>query len=163
MARQKHTRSHVLIAPLWNWNHADVGEYKQLWVVLIAPLWNWNIHRQTFQHHRSRCSNRTFMELKYQKETFDYEAYQVLIAPLWNWNNILREKTQNIVCSNRTFMELKFPGSWVMVRGRVVLIAPLWNWNLSELITHDPEPCSNRTFMELKSLCCTSHRADHPF
>ena len=30
------------------------------------------------------CSNRTFMELKYQKESSDYEAYQVLIAPLWN-------------------------------------------------------------------------------
>ena len=74
-------------------------------------------------------TNRTFMELKYQKQADDGKnrAYQsnlygieicfvvvlpsfvaVPIEPLWNWNEEAGELELPEESTNRTFMELKF-------------------------------------------------------
>ena len=75
--------------------------------VLIVPLWNWNDETEAFGTW-APCSNRTFMELKLDKE----------IAEVY--------KLQS---SNRTFMELKFLRSIAFKAIFHVLIVPLWNWN----------------------------------
>ena len=75
----------VLIVPLWNWNNFvrliimhlilrsnrtfmelksdQVKLYGDKVQVLIVPLWNWNLS-SALSRLTSRCSNRTFMELK---------------------------------------------------------------------------------------------------
>ena len=119
--------------------------------VLIAPLWNWN-HMQWTHTVTSRCSNRTFMELKFIR-WLGYSYYKiVLIAPLWNWNWIRCQRIpESHRSSNRTFMELKFIKYKLVARNIYVLIAPLWNWNAHRLSkTASSRESSNRTFMELK-------------
>ena len=75
----------VLIAPLWNWNTWKMQSWRKRQQVLIAPLWNWN-NRAAVQCFYTRCSNRTFMELKYCLRLQETLSPGVLIAPLWNWN-----------------------------------------------------------------------------
>ena len=55
----------VLIAPLWNWNIWLLSWKSTLATVLIAPLWNWNMLYVICYLNKFKCSNRTFMELKY--------------------------------------------------------------------------------------------------
>ena len=119
------------------------------------------------------CSNRTFMELKFDSRSHLTTSHQqVLIAPLWNWNNCRGRVERVGRGSNRTFMELKFKYFLCKIFGGSVLIAPLWNWNYSiHLVSRDMSfvliaplwnwnysyglqqvypSRSNRTFMELK-------------
>ena len=77
--------------------------------VLIAPLWNWNKSVTGKDSHGDKSSNRTFMELKWRRESRAAGRSRVLIAPLWNWNFIY-------------FLGIN--------AAHIVLIAPLWNWNL---------------------------------
>ena len=94
--------------------------------------------------------NRTFMELKLNKNTLDYDVSSVSIVPLWNWNG--RPNTSSLLSHrfNRTFMELKLWSAYPCC-GRAkfqsylygieivycynslfhccVSIVPLWNWN----------------------------------
>ena len=120
--------SKVLIVPLWNWNLFR-GLLKRYAVyVLIVPLWNWNLAVIELWANE-RCSNRTFMELKYEiVESVQIKLY-VLIVPLWNWNLDAASVRSRHECSNRTFMELKSKNSLS------------WLMNIYS---------SNRTFMELK-------------
>ena len=97
--------------------------------VLIVPLWNWNSF-DLFAFETMACSNRTFMELKYEYKDGD-------INPL--------------PCSNRTFMELKCIFKSIASEQFTVLIVPLWNWNKSTVVDDSSIiTSSNRTFMELK-------------
>ena len=97
----------VLIVPLWNWNNDDVIRNIQ-YGVLIVPLWNWNDGGELGVSEQSRCSNCTFMELKFI---------------------ILDFFCLKLGSSNCTFMELKLTNHWQLVRHHKVLIVPLWNWN----------------------------------
>ena len=120
----------VLIVPLWNWNRWPmIGEYMKR-SVLIVPLWNWNEQDVTDLTPFPRF-NRTFMELKCDRDSQINIFYRVLIVPLWNWNRWL----------------VRFYSSQCYV-----LIVPLWNWNLFFLsLLETVLWCFNRTFMELKS------------
>ena len=121
--------------------------------VLIVPLWNWNKWTTSWSS-RMSSSNRTFMELKYNRWCQNCKEEIVLIVPLWNWNsfrenlgsspaivlivplwnwNPTRETiSSNVCCSNRTFMELKWHSFCLFVHRRIVLIVPLWNWNKAD-------------------------------
>ena len=121
--------------------------------------------------------NRTFMELKYWRETevvgipvvlivplwnWNFNRYVditrvvvVLIVPLWNWNSAIGK--HNVVrdeCFNRTFMELKY-SLGILFGNNIfqVLIVPLWNWNQGRCMVAYRLFGFNRTFMELKYLC----------
>ena len=118
--------------------------------VLIVPLWNWNWGSRAILQ-GDWCSNRTFMEPKYDKEVQSEETSLVLIVPLWNWNlskSVIgwmlprsnrtfmelklyasRASQLKLVGSNRTFMELKLFSSMRREGASPVLIVPLWNWN----------------------------------
>ena len=121
-------------------------------LVLIAPLWNWNCISTPEQDGNAACSNRTFMELKFDKIAVAHLLTgAVLIAPLWNWNTTLHSTYWKIRSSNRTFMELKWRCAHVWNRQHQVLIVPLWNWNEGDHQAHRYQhQGSNRTFMELK-------------
>ena len=119
----------VLIVPLWNWNpsaHIKTGFFSP---VLIVPLWNWNIVLSRWRRLMLRCSNCTFMELKYPSWCTWFCWVLVLIVPLWNWNQDLANK---------------------YIKDKIVLIVPLWNWNYVANTSNQIELCSNCTFMELK-------------
>ena len=73
--------------------------------------------------------NRTFVELKPDRDYWGCVAGNVLIEPLWNWN-----------CSTVTIR------TWTTQ----VLIEPLWNWNFSERHSSSRPSRLNRTFVELK-------------
>ena len=128
-------------------------DYFMILKVLIVPLWNWNfLSMLTFKS--MGCSNRTFMELKCNREGHSCLSTVVLIVPLWNWNHYnaivlwlpnssnrtfmelkSHEGAQSccviFTCSNRTFMELKFDtGALYRSIKAPVLIVPLWNWNV---------------------------------
>ena len=77
-------------------------------MVLIVPLWNWNKGGARSGRALGRGSNRTFMELKYERYT---------------------TALQELNSSNRTFMELKYAMKSYRKEGGNVLIVPLWNWN----------------------------------
>ena len=164
--------SYVLIVPLWNWNWISRSRRNQCLSVLIVPLWNWNKLGYLVTHPSVKCSNRTFMELKYLTSKQIATGQIVLIVPLWNWNYHYRTQVGRTQCSNRTFMELKCAciddslfrcsvlivplWNWngddfkVNMQHFSVLIVPLWNWNFIIKLGLSPASCSNRTFMELK-------------
>ena len=52
--------------------------------------------------------NRTFMELKLQRQRYEEAGINVLIVPLWNWNRLAAAYTWDLDGFNRTFMELKW-------------------------------------------------------
>ena len=97
--------------------------------VLIAPLWNWNKWASIWET-KSLCSNRTFMELKYEHQ-------------LWEQNQLQS--------SNRTFMELKYLHSSVVIKTHIssnrTFMELKWRRLSNFLHTF---LSSNRTFMELK-------------
>ena len=76
----------VLIVPLWNWNSLACSSTPHPPPVLIVPLWNWNKAAYTNWCRIIKCSNRTFMELKFLRIHFLTVSVRVLIVPLWNWN-----------------------------------------------------------------------------
>ena len=98
----------VLIAPLWNWNFQAKEIRRSLELVLIAPLWNWNYIETVIPDKADNRSNRTFMELKFNKLSLISHYCPVLIAPLWNWNPKSVNFFLVLFSSNRTFMELKW-------------------------------------------------------
>ena len=119
----------VLIVPLWNWNTSTVSITTKGGTVLIVPLWNWN---KCIKNRNGLivCSNRTFMELKYEINHTYHLGKKVLIVPLWNWNDYSDTAKTECSSSNRTFMELKSQKELAERLSVKVLIVPLWNWNL---------------------------------
>ena len=65
--------SSVLIVPLWNWNGLLWHRDRRGAFVLIVPLWNWNGQMRIGSRYVPR-SNRTFMELKSIRRTFNGRA-----------------------------------------------------------------------------------------
>ena len=73
---------------------------------LIVPLWNWNGGDDTVRH-ADDGFNRTFMELKLDKDKRVGFPCAGLIVPLWNWNFDNFDAVRGNNWFNRTFMELK--------------------------------------------------------
>ena len=119
--------------------------------VLIAPLWNWN-PGDGFLRLKLTCSNRTFMELKWQKTWRRRVRHSVLIAPLWNWNGDLVYIHGSLrIVLIAPLWNWNFQAKEIRRSLELVLIAPLWNWNYIETVIPDKaDNRSNRTFMELK-------------
>ena len=120
----------VLIVPLWNWNVRWCFNSYTSWRCSNRTFMELKFHLCVKTPQRGNCSNRTFMELKFYKAYYDRFGLVVLIVPLWNWND---------------WKEFREP----IISG--VLIVPLWNWNIySGVLWICSTLCSNRTFMELK-------------